>query len=154
MEGSCCQIKTLKKSFGAMWNSLGVICGFSKEQTYCILPGINWPERDRRDCDWGEQIKKHSSLLLLKVHLVYNYATNKQMILLLTEDYTCTCIDSFILLGQVQCNAPLRTHIDCIPFPTKLMFQAGCFIELVSVFSPWLPLRRQQQLELKRGRDL
>lgn len=21
----------------------GVICGFSKEQTYCIPPGINWP---------------------------------------------------------------------------------------------------------------
>lgn len=37
------------KGFGVMWNSLGVICGFSKEQTYCILPGINWPERDRRD---------------------------------------------------------------------------------------------------------
>lgn len=27
----------------------GVICGFSKEQTYCIPPGINWPERDRED---------------------------------------------------------------------------------------------------------
>lgn len=28
------------------------------------------------------------------------------------------------------------------------------FVEHVSVFSPWLPLRKQQQLELKRGRGL
>lgn len=50
MEGSCCQTKSLKRGFGAMGNSLGVICGFfSKEQTCCIPPGISWPERDRRD---------------------------------------------------------------------------------------------------------
>lgn len=47
--GAAAKTETLKKSFGEMSNSSGVTCGSSKERTYCILPGINWPERERRD---------------------------------------------------------------------------------------------------------
>lgn len=53
-------------------------------------------------------------------------------------------------------NTETTVHLKTFLFlKTEMMLHAGCFVELMSAYSPWLPLhKQQQQLELKRGRGL